>query len=233
MPRQARIVVPGLPLHITHRGHNRQPCFFCSQDFQIYLDWLGEHSLATGCVVHAYVLMTNHVHLLLSIPAANAAAALMKSQAQRYAQYVNRRYHRSGALWEGRFHSCATQQERYFLACQRYIELNPVRAGMVAHPALYRWSSYRANALGEPTALVQPHAVYDALGADSQLRLRAYRALFYEELGPGMVDQIRSATAGNFALGDPGFVQRMATELGRKIASRPAGRPPGRSKLMP
>jgi putative transposase len=149
MPRRARVVVPEVPLHIIHRGHNCQPCFNCSQDFQIYLDWLGEHCRETGCLIHAYVLMTNHVHLLMSVSTSNAAAALMKSQAQRYAQYVNRRYHRSGSVWEGRFRSCLTQQDRYFLACQRYIELNPVRANMVVHPTQYRWSSYRVNALGE------------------------------------------------------------------------------------
>jgi putative transposase len=134
MPRRARIALPNVPIHLIPRGNNRQPCFFADEEYRRYLDWLTAYSGKTGCRVHAYVLMTNHVHLLLSCDRADAGGALMKSLGQRYVQYVNRVYRRSGTLWEGRCRSCPVQEETYLLACQRYIEPNPVRANMVAHP---------------------------------------------------------------------------------------------------
>ena len=165
MPRRARLSLSHVPLHIIQRGNNRQACFFADENYRFYLDWLARHADKTGCRVHAYVLMTNHVHLLISTERAEAPGALMKGLGQRYVQYVNRTYHRSGTLWEGRFRSCLTQEEDYLLACQRYIELNPVRAGMVEHPAEYRWSSYRANAQGEADALLKPHPLIRSVGA--------------------------------------------------------------------
>jgi len=135
MPRRARISLPEVPLHIIQRGNNRQACFHAEEDYCFYLDCLREYAIKTRCQVHAYVLMTNHVHLLATAVDAQGAGALMKAVGQRYVQYVNRRYRRSGSLREGRFRSCLTQEEGYLLACMRYIELNPVRAEMVAHPA--------------------------------------------------------------------------------------------------
>ena len=140
-------------------------------------------------------------------------------------QYVNRTYRRTGTLWEGRFRSCLTQEESYLLACQRYIELNPVRAGMVPHPAEYRWSSYRANAQGEANALLTPHPSYLALGTDASARQLAYRELFRFELEPGLVDAIRQATNGNFALGDSRFGEQIAQALGRRVQPGKSGRP--------
>jgi putative transposase len=133
-------------------------------------------------------------------------------------QYVNRTYRRSGTLWEGRFRSCPIQEEAYLLACQRYIELNPVRAGLVEHPAEYRWSSYRANAQGETDALVKPHPLYVALGSNDASRKSAYRELFRYELEPGLVDNIRRATNGNFALGNESFAAQVSAALGRRAA---------------
>jgi len=225
MPRRARIVLPNVPVHVIQRGNNRHACFFADEDYRFYLDWLTEYAGKTGCRVHAYVLMTNHVHLLLSSDKADAPGALMKALGQRYVQYVNRAYRRSGTLWEGRFRSCPIQQETYLLACQRYIEMNPVRAGMVPHPAEYRWSSYRANAQGEADAMLQPHPLYVALGADAAGRQAAYRELFRHELEPGLTNQIRQATNGNFALGDERFAAQVATALGRRAAPGKAGRP--------
>lgn len=184
-----------------------------------------EYAERCGCRVHAYVLMTNHVHLLLSADSAGGVGALMKALGQRYVQYVNRTYRRSGTLWEGRFRSCLTRDETYLLACQRYIELNPVRAAMVAHPAEYRWSSYRANAQGEVDAVVQPHALYRALGGDASERQGAYRELFRFQLDPGHVDEIRAACNGNFALGDARFAEQVAAALGRRAVAGKAGRP--------
>lgn len=205
MPRRARLILPDVPLHIIQRGNNRQPCFFADGDYSVYLDWLGEHASKTGCRVHSYVLMTNHVHLLISADQVEAPGLLMKALGQRYVQYVNRTYRRSGTLWEGRFRSCLIQAEIYLLGCQRYIELNPVRAGMVVHPAEYRWSSYRANAQNEVDALVKPHPLYEALGLDAASRQVAYRELFRQEPETALVDKIRRATNGNFVLGNERF----------------------------
>lgn len=149
----------------------------------------------------------------------------MKALGQRYVQYVNRTYRRSGTLWEGRFRSCLTQEDDYLLACQRYIELNPVRAAMVEHPAEYRWSSYRANAQGEPDVLLKPHALYHALGQDSASRAVAYRELFRYQIEPGLVDEIRRATNGNYALGSAAFAAQVAVALGRRTTRGKSGRP--------
>lgn len=225
MPRRARLALPGVPLHLIQRGNNRQACFFADEDYRLYLDWLAEYAGKTGVRIHAYVLMTNHVHLLVSTERTEAPGALMKALGQRYVQYVNRVYQRSGTLWEGRFRSCPIQEEPYLLACQRYIELNPVRAGMVAHPAEYRWSSYRANAQGEADALVHPHPVFAALDVDASSRQAAYRELFRHELEPGLVDEIRKATNGNFLLGDSRFAASVAATLGRRVQPGVSGRP--------
>ena len=185
MPRRSRVVLSNVPLHLIQRGNNRQVCFVADEDYRYYLDWLSVYTVGTGCRVHAYVLMTNHVHLLVSAARSEAVGKMMKALGQRYVQYINRTYRRSGTLWEGRFRSCLTQTEGYLLSCQRYIELNPVRAGMVAHPAEYRWSSYRANAQGESNRLIVAHEVYRALGQDAASRQAAYRELFRYELDQG------------------------------------------------
>ena len=177
--------------------------------------------------------MTNHVHLLLSSNDRDGVGALMKALGQRYVQYVNRHYRRSGTLWEGRYRSSLTQEENYFLVCQRYIELNPIRAAMVAHPAEYRWSSYRVNAQGEPGELVTPHALYMELGADEPARQCAYRELFRYELDPGLVDEIRKATNGNFALGDTRFGEQITQALGRRAQAGKVGRPLKKSRAAP
>lgn len=225
MPRRARLMLPNVPLHIVQRGNNRQACFFADDDARFYLGWLRDYAGATGCSIHAYVLMTNHVHLLLSATTPDGAGALMKALGQRYVQYINRTYRRSGTLWEGRFRSCLTQEEGYLLACQRYIELNPVRAQMVEHPAEYRWSSYRSNAQGEACDKISPHPLYLALGTTPAERQAAYRELFRYELDPGMVDAIRQATNGNYALGDARFSQEISSMLGRRAVKGTPGRP--------
>jgi putative transposase len=176
--------------------------------------------------------MTNHVHLLVSSPTTDGLGAMMKALGQRYVQYVNRTYRRSGTLWEGRFRSSLTQEETYLLACQRYIELNPVRAGMAEHPGEYRWSSYRANAQGEENALVQPHKLYLALGREAAERQAAYRELFRYALEPGLVDEIRKATNGNYALGDIRFGEQITQALGRRAQPGKSGRPRKPTELV-
>lgn len=225
MPRRARLVPPGVPLHLIQRGNNRQVCFLAEDDCRFYLDWLTHYARKLDVAIHAWVLMTNHVHLLVSPADPAKPGALMKALGQRYVQYFNRRYRRSGTLWEGRFRSCPTEAESYLLACQRYIELNPVRAGMVTHPAEYRWSSFRANALGEPDPLLTPHPLYTALATDEGERRQAYRELFRHELDPGVIDEIRAATNGNFALGGSRFADEVAMALGARTQRGHAGRP--------
>ena len=232
MPRRARLALPNVPLHLIQRGNNRQACFFADEDYRFYLDWLRDYADKTGCRIHAYVLMTNHVHVLVSAERAGAPGEMMKALGQRYVQYINRTYRRSGTLWEGRYRSCPTQAEDYLLTCQRYIELNPVRAAMVAHPAEYRWSSYRANAQGEPDALTSPHEVYAGLGLDAASRQAAYRELFRYELEPGLVDEIRRATNGNYALGSVLFCEQIAATLGRRVTPGQSGRPRKPTELV-
>jgi putative transposase len=217
--------LPNIPIHIIQRGNNRQACFFSDDDYRVYLDWLGENARKTGCKIHAYVLMTNHVHLLITAGQDDAPGQLMKALGQRYVQYVNRTYRRSGTLWEGRYRSCLIQDETYLLACQRYIELNPVRAAMVDHPAEYPWSSYRANAQGEEDALVTAHPLYAVLGGDAATQQAGYRELFRYELVPGLVDEIRQATNGNFALGNENFTKQVSEALGRRVVPGKSGRP--------
>lgn len=169
--------------------------------------------------------MTNHVHLLLSSSKPEAPGELMKALGQRYVQYINRTYRRSGTLWEGRFRSCLIQEEAYLMACQRYIELNPVRAGMVRHPADFMWSSYRVNAQDESSELIKPHRLYKALGKDEAERQGAYRRLFRSELAPDVIDAIRSATNGNHALGNERFAEQVSAALGQRAIKGKAGRP--------
>ncbi len=225
MPRRARLSVPGIPWHIIQRGNNRSVCFHAEEDFQFYLHFLQEFSVKFGCTIHAYVLMTNHVHLLLTPQKADSASLLMKHLGQRYVQYINRTYKRSGTLWEGRFRSCLTQTEDYVLACYRYIELNPVRAAMVNQPQDYRWSSYHTNALGKASNLIVPHDQYLRLGQGQTSRLEVYRALFKAHLDEEIVGQIRNATNGNFALGSERFQKEIEAALGRRARRGQAGRP--------
>src|SRR4051812_34270764 len=174
MPRMARMVIPGLSVHIVQRGHDRAACFYKDSDYRAYLGYLGEFADKFGCAVHAYCLMTNHVHLLVTPQTADSCALMMKNVGQRHVQRINSWLERTGTLWEGRFYSCPVGSERYLLACQRYIELNPQRAGMVERPSQYAWSSYEQNARGDPRGLLTAHAVYLALADDPESRGAAY-----------------------------------------------------------
>ena len=225
MPRRPRIHLPEQPIHLVQRGHNRDACFFSEQDYQGYRYWLGEALKQSGCRLHAYVLMTNHVHLLLTPPSAEAVPQMMISLGRRYVQYINKTYRRSGTLWEGRYKSSLIQAEAYLLLCQRYIELNPVRAAMVRDPAQYRWSSYGANGLGQPDALLVPHEVYLALDASVEARLASYRGLFLPGLDDAAISGVRLAMRQNQPLGDNRFLDTVARMTGQRRVARPRGRP--------
>lgn len=191
MSRRARLLLAGMPLHIIQRGHNKQPCFFSESDHLVYLERLREHACATGCSVHAYVLMTNHVHILASFVDITAAPRLIKHLGQQYSLYLNRRLGRSGTTWEGRYWSCPVPTEHYLLNCYRYIEANPVRARMVERPDQYRWSSYRGNAgLGED-CLLGHHELYLQLGPTDAERQLSYRQLSACDLSDHELARIR------------------------------------------
>jgi len=195
MPRTARTVLPGVALHIVQRGNNRNACFFSDGDRLAYLRLLLEYSRKAGCSVHAYCLMTNHVHLLVTPSEPDACGQLMKSVGQHYVEHVNRVHRRTGTLWEGRFKSSVVASTDYILTCYRYIELNPIRAGLSSHPREYQWSSHGHNAEGCPDSIVTPHPAYAAL------ERHAYRALFGAPLDAEVLSEIRSATRNGRALG--------------------------------
>ena len=201
MSRLPRLIIPGVPLHIVQRGHNRSAVFLDANDCRYYRQLLFETSRRFDCAIHAYVLMTNHVHLLVTPNEERGPARMMQTIGRKFVRTVNACRERSGALWEGRYKSMIIASERYFLTCSRYIELNPVRAGLVAHPGLYEWSSYRHNAEDGCDALITEHALYRALAPGTDQRRTAYRILFDEVLDPGAIDVIRYATRRGTGVG--------------------------------
>ena len=225
MPRRPRVSLPGVTHHIIQRGNNRIACFYSENDYRFYLEWLFDYAEHCQYQVHAYVLMTNHVHLFVTPETRSGLGELMKRLGQRYVQYINRTYQRTGTLWEGRFKSCITQDDQYVLSCYRYIELNPVRANIVSHPAEYAWSSYRSNAQGECVQALRPHVLYLALGNTAEARQSAYRELFRYHLEPDIIDDIRQSTNGNYALGSERFKKQIEDILGRRVRPGVNGRP--------
>jgi putative transposase len=201
--------------------------FLCRGRLSIYLHWLRLGAERYGCQIHAYALMTNHVHVLATPRLPNAVSRLMQSIGRRYVQYVNRTYRRSGTLWEGRFKASLMNAEEYLLLCYRYIELNPVRAGMVQDPGEYIWSSYRWHGLGEANALIKDHALYMGLGPGDHLRQQAYRALFRAQLDDAALAEIRKSTQQGLPLGGERFREEVGRRLGHGLRGRPEGRAAG------
>ena len=193
MPHIPRLVIAGVPLHVVQRGNNRTITFHSVDDCQRYREILRDASNRFHCVIHAYVLMTNHVHLLITPEDQSGPSRMMQLIGQKFVRYLNRRIHRTGTLWEGRFRSSLINSERYFLACSRYIELNPVRAHMVQDADQYRWSSHRCNAFGDLDPLVTPHELYAALGTTPADRQAAYRSLFQAPIELSTLEQSRRA----------------------------------------
>ena len=221
MPRIARAVVVDFPLHVVQRGINRSDCFFGDSDCLAYLDYLHKFAGRFGCSVHAYCLMTNHVHLLLTPHSKESCALLMKNLSQHYVQRTNYRLKRSGTLWEGRFHSSLVLSEAYALACYRYIETNPVRAQMTSTASEYRWSSYHANGGGKVDSLVRPHPAYAALDPDPGRRVRAYAELCAQLLPADTVEQIRKAIRIGGAIGARRRKRGRPAKLDEKNGVRP------------
>jgi len=229
MARGPRLALPGVPLHVVQRGNNRGACFVSDSDRRLYLQCLADAAVEHRCRIHAYVLMPNHVHLLVTPEAGDGAGLMMQELGRRYVRLFNDTHKRTGTLWEGRYKAAMIDSERYFLTCQRYVEQNPLRAELVARAGDYRWSSHRHSAFGVSNPLVTRHEVFNALGRDEHERRAAYAALFAEPIPPKDIDKIREATNKGWPLGSEVFVRRIEAALGRparpqKRGPKPAGR---------
>jgi putative transposase len=225
MPRKPRLYIPGIPCHVIQRGNNRDACFFSEHDHIFYLECLKSACSRHHVAVHAYVLMTNHVHLLLTPDSTGGISSVMQSLGRRYVQYVNQTYTRTGTLWEGRHKSSPVDAEHYLLACYRYIESNPVVAKMVDHPGAYPWSSYATNACGKVNDLITPHPLYLQLGISAQTREANYRDLFTLPLRKDVVHTIRTAAQFSTPLGSKRFREHIEKVTGQKTSQPKHGRP--------
>ncbi len=229
MPRRARMYLPGHPYHIVQRGNNREVCFVEPENYQYYLELWKENARRYGVAVHAYCLMTNHVHFLVTPEHTDSISRATSVIGSRYAWYFNKTYKRTGTAWEGRHKSSLVQSDRYFLTCCRYIEMNPIVAGMVRKPEEYRWSSYRVNAWGAQSDLTQ-HDEYLGLGDNPEKRCHAYRELFRYAIPDEDVHLIERASHYCHPVGDDRFRQQIEKRYGIKLGQAARGRPIKRAK---
>ena len=227
MARLPRIAPLDIPIHIIQRGNNRQICFGSDNDHAAFAGWLKEYSIKYRVDVHAWVMMTNHVHLLCTPRGDNGISRMMQALGRSYVRYFNHKYKRTGTLWEGRYKSCLIQSEKYLLEVYRYIELNPVRAEMVSSPDDYHWSSYQINALGKLSDLCTPHPEYLKLGEDTNERYKNYQTLFKHQFDAGVLEQIRNATNKGMVFGNNRFQSEIEMLTGRRVREKKRGRPKG------
>jgi len=225
MVRARRLCPEGIPQHLIQRGNNRQLCFADTKDFAVYTQYLKEVSQRYHVSIHAWVFMNNHVHLLATPQHTDSLSRMMQTLGRKYVAYFNAAYQRSGTLWEGRFRSCLVQSAEYLLQCYRYIELNPVRANMVCDPADYPWSSYRCNALGLQSGLIQPHPEYLSLGENALVRQQQYRQFFTSRINTREADDLRLATNKNLVFGSDQFKDEIEAALQQRARPGRPGRP--------
>ncbi len=225
MPRKPRMYVPGLPYHVIQRGNNRGACFFCADDYQFFLQCLHDACKRYGAQLHAYVLMTNHTHLLMTPTLEDSISRVMQSVGRRYVQYVNAGKQRTGTLWESRHKSSVVDTETYLLTCYRYVELNPVRAGIVEYPGDYLWSSFGHNAYARNQVWITEHELYRRLGPNTEDRSRRYRALFPTTMDAAEIKAIRDAATFGMPLGNELIKANIEVMLGRKLGYTQRGRP--------
>ena len=223
MARQPRFVLPGQAQDIIQRGNNRNIIFCTEEDYRFYLDKLADSAKRFSCDIHAYVLMTNHVHLLVTPHDCDSISKMMQSLGRYYVQYFNYCYKRTGTLWEGRYKASLIDSENYLLICMRYIELNPMRAGMVECPSDYIWSSYRHNAMGVDDALLHEHYLYKSIGISKVLRQKRYRCLFDQSINDDLIENIREATNKAWVLGSDRFKQEITRLLDRRVSPKARG----------
>lgn len=225
MARRPRLELPGVALHVIQRGNNRGLCFRVDGDRQLYLRLLSDAAAQHQCAIHAYVLMPNHVHLLVTPESVGGVAGMMQDVGRRYVRLFNNSHRRTGTLWEGRYKSNLVDSETYLLTCHRYIELNPVRAGLVDDPLQYRWSSHRHYACGVHNPLITRHAVFERLAEDEAARRGAFVALFQAALDVQTLERIRMTVKQGWALGSEDFLNQVETTLGRSARAPKRGRP--------
>jgi putative transposase len=226
MPRLQRIMAAGFPQHVLQRGNNREDCFFAEADYAAYLHWLERAARTYRVAIHAYVLMANHVHLLVTPDLEGGVSRMMQYLGRHYVQYINKTYGRSGTLWERRFHASVVETEAYLLTLHRYIELNPARAGIVKAPEQYKWSSAKDHLAPMENPLIVDHDVYMRLGATPSARARAYGALIEEPLEEEALSQIRTAARQGGVLGSDRFKEQIEIQLGRRVRLGRPGRKP-------
>jgi putative transposase len=225
MPRKPRFNLPGIPQHVIQRGNNRDPCFLAEEDYRRYLEDLQKAAEKYACRIHAYVLMTNHVHLLVTPMVDHGISQMMQALDRRYVYYINKIYKRTGTLWEGSYKSSLVDSDRYLLTCMRYIELNPIRANMVEHPGEYKWSSYHANAQGKTDALIESHPIYNQLDSSTEVRQAAYRELFRHHIDNDTLHEIRDALNHELVLGRSYFKDKIEEMTKRQTRLGQPGRP--------
>lgn len=228
MARLPRLTAPGYPHHLIQRGNNRQPIVHDDEDRERLLAGIREQAAAAQVAVHAYVLMSNHLHLLVTPATAEGVPRMMQALGRGYVRHFNRRHARSGTLFEGRYRGALIEAERHLLACMRYIDLNPVRAGMVAQPEDYPWSSYRHHAGLRDDAWLTPHPLYWALGNTPFARQAEYAKLVQGGLDEGQRAELGRAAHGGWVLGSADFVAGLEKRTERRLTRLAAGRPPGR-----
>lgn len=231
MARLPRLTLPGYPHHVIQRGNNRQPIFASSADYQTLLDLLDENAKKFGVAIHAYVLMSNHFHLLVTPQTVEGLPQMMQAVGRRYVRYFNDRQKRSGTLWEGRYKSTLIQSERYLLACMSYIDLNPVRAGLVAQVRDYPWSSYGHYTGQRIDKLITPHPLFWELGNTPFAREAAYAELVRSGISPGQQAALTDSALRGWALGEPDFVEDLQKRTQRRVTKSSAGRPVSAQKL--
>ena len=225
MARLPRLTLPGYPHHIIQRGNNRQPIFASTADYQVLLNLLDENARKFEVAIHAYVLMTNHFHLLATPQTTDGLPQMMQAVGRRYVRYFNDRQKRSGTLWEGRYRSTLIQTDRYLLACMAYIDLNPVRAGLVAQARDYPWSSH-AHFIGQHLdKLVTPHPLYWELGNTPFAREATYADWVQTGISSVQQQALTDAALSGWALGEPDFVADLQKRTARRVAKGSAGRP--------
>ena len=217
--------MPGVPLHVIQRGNNRGLCFHAGTDRQLYIRCLIDASVRHQCAIHAYVLMPNHVHLLVTPAAVGGVAAMMQDVGRRYVRLFNRSHERTGTLWEGRYKSSLIDTYTYLLTCHRYIELNPVRAGLAEHPLDYPWSSHAHYALGIHNPLIRRHAMFDQLADHESARRSIFLAQFRSTMQVEDIERIRVAANRGWALGSERFLDEIAVVVGRSARPPKRGRP--------
>ena len=225
MPRQPRLVAAGYPHHIILRGNNRSAIFHNDGDRRFFIECLKGTKGKTKSRMYSYCFMSNHVHLLIEPSTEQGLSNMVQSLGRRYVQYINKKYKRTGTLWEGRFKSSLVSKDSYLIACSRYIELNPVRAKMVKHPKDYPWSSYGFRAEGKKDSLLDEDPIYRGLGKTPKERQIRYKEWFKGSISDDELNQIRNATQKGGIFGNKNFFGKIAKLLGRSIVLRQRGRP--------